>query len=159
MPKINLAITNLQSFIKPRVRKIKALTSFILEQENCAMDGGLSLVLVDDAAITALNKQYLNHGYATDVLSFNLLDGKAIKLPPRQKPLWGEIVISGQTALRQAEEHALAPHWELEHLVAHGILHLLSYDDAAPQQKKLMEERALKLLQAFNADYESKKIH
>ena len=159
MPDVTLALTNLQSCIKPKLRRLKALARFILEQEGRAASCKLSLVLVDDAAITTLNRQYLRHNYATDVLSFNLLDGQALKLPPGQKPLWGEIIISGETALRQAEENALEPHWELEHLVAHGLLHLLSYDDASPRERELMEARALKLLQAFTADYEPKKIH
>jgi probable rRNA maturation factor len=149
MPKFHLALTNLQSFIKPKARKLRALTSFVLEEEGCPPGSTISLVLVDDAAIISLNKQYLKHNYATDVLSFNLQEGEALKLPPHQTPPLGEIIISGQTALRQAEERKVIPHKELEHLLVHGILHLLKYEDADPRHKKLMEKRTLELLKKF----------
>jgi probable rRNA maturation factor len=154
-----LALSNLQTFIKPQSRKLRALAGFVLQQEGYAKSCTLSLALVDDSAITALNNQYLSHDYATDVLSFNLLDEADLKLPQHGSPLLGEIIISGETAFRQASQFKLHPHEELEHLLVHGILHLLNYEDSTPKFRNKMEERTQKLLKDFKNSYDTKKIY
>jgi probable rRNA maturation factor len=84
--------------------------------------GSLSLAVVDDPTIHALNRQYLQHDYPTDVLSF-LLD----EAPDR----WaGEVIVSADTAAARAGEFGWSPQDELTLYVVHGTLHLFGYDDA-----------------------------
>jgi probable rRNA maturation factor len=93
----------------------------------------LSLRLTDDAEIHQLNQVYRGCDRPTDVLAFAALESFNIdSLPPVQ---WqsdpvelGDIVISLETALRQAPEHYHSPKQELAWLASHGLLHLLGWD-------------------------------
>jgi probable rRNA maturation factor len=89
----------------------------------------ISIALVDDAAIHALNTEYRGKDTPTDVLSFPMEQEIALPGVPR---LLGDVVISVDTALRQAEAGGQSLDDELCHLVIHGVLHLLGYDDATP---------------------------
>jgi probable rRNA maturation factor len=86
-------------------------------------DAELSVLLCDDAFIQELNRQYRGLDRPTDVLSF------AQEPVPGGPDVLGDIVISVETARRQAREqrHSLAR--EVEWLLCHGMLHLLGYDD------------------------------
>ncbi len=81
------------------------------------------LLLTDDRRIRELNHHYLDRDRPTDVLSFP--DGDRL---PDGAVLLGEIVVSVETARRQAEEGGHGELRELEELVLHGTLHLLGYD-------------------------------
>jgi rRNA maturation RNase YbeY len=85
----------------------------------------LSLVLVSDAEMRALNGRYRGKRQATDVLSFPLHGRRA----PRAGPwLLGDVVISLDTARRQAAATGCRPIEAAERLLVHGLLHLLGYD-------------------------------
>jgi probable rRNA maturation factor len=90
----------------------------------------LSLALVDDDRISQLNQRLLNHEGPTDVISFEVDDEGA-----------GEIIISVDTAARQAAElgHSLVT--ELRYLVVHGVLHTLGYCDDDETSRKQMIKR------------------
>jgi rRNA maturation RNase YbeY len=100
-------------------------------------DHELSLTLVDDRAIRALNARYRGVRRRTDVLAFPLT-GPA--------PVLGEAIISVQTARRQARAlgHSLAE--ELDLLCCHACLHLAGYDDRDPVEARLMHAREMALL-------------
>lgn len=85
----------------------------------------VSVAIVDDDAIHELNRQFLAHDYPTDVLSFTLEDD-----PPR---LEGEVVVSVDTARRNAEEAGWTAADELLLYVIHGALHLAGYLDKSPE--------------------------
>lgn len=115
----------------------------------------LTLLVTDDDGIREMNKQYRNQNKPTDVLSFPLLEKPLVDAPEEQ--LWtpqetegqtakagtpaafvappgmvtnlGDIVISWPTVVRQAAEAGHSPAYELLYLLAHGILHLVGYDD------------------------------
>jgi probable rRNA maturation factor len=100
-------------------------------------EGSISVAIVDDATIHGLNRQFLEHDYETDVLSFVLEDS-----PPR---LEGEIVLSRDTAQRCAVEAGWTADDELLLYVVHGALHLAGYDDhdAADNAKMRAREAAI----------------
>ena len=85
-------------------------------------DVELSLVLCDDAFIHPLNRDYRGRDSATDVLAFSQREGEA---GDREDPVLGDVVISVETARRQAWERGHSLERELEILMVHGILHLL----------------------------------
>jgi probable rRNA maturation factor len=101
----------------------------------------LSLTLVGDEAIRALNRKYRGKDKPTDVLSFALHeDGGA-----QGERLLGDVVISVETARRQAEEYGAPLQRELERLLIHGILHLVGHDhhEAGERRRMRREERRL----------------
>jgi probable rRNA maturation factor len=87
----------------------------------------VSIALVDDASVHGLNKQYRGKDAPTDVLSFPMEQDIAVPGAPR---LLGDVVISMDTAQRQAKAAGRSLDEELCHLAIHGVLHLLGYDDA-----------------------------
>jgi probable rRNA maturation factor len=93
----------------------------------------VSVAVVGDEAIHALNRQYLRHDYPTDVLSF-LLERRGAELE-------GEIVVSGETAARVAGELGWPAAAELLLYVIHGALHLVGHDDAEAAQRQAMRNR------------------
>jgi probable rRNA maturation factor len=90
----------------------------------------VSIALVDDSTIHTLNRQYLQHDYATDVLSFVLEEMPDL--------LEGEVIVSGDTAAAQASEYDCTPAEELLLYVIHGILHLVGFDDQTDQARDEM---------------------
>lgn len=91
----------------------------------------LSLLLTDDLAIQELNRAWRNVNRPTNVLAFPQHPKPAPQsapLPPLPCPLLGDVVISVQTARREAEEQGLAVERHLNRLLIHGILHLLGHD-------------------------------
>jgi probable rRNA maturation factor len=93
----------------------------------------VSLAVVDDATMLPLNRRYLHHDYATDVLSF--------LLEREETALEGEVIISAETAIRQAPQFGWAADQELLLYAVHGTLHLVGYDDQADNQRPAMRER------------------
>ncbi len=81
----------------------------------------VEIALVDDARITDLNRRFLGRDGATDVIAF-----EAEEEPERRA---GQVIISVETAQRQAREIGHSLHAELCVLVAHGVLHVLGYED------------------------------
>jgi len=93
----------------------------------------LGLVVVDDARMQALNRQYLGHDWPTDVLAFGLEDGTpGFVLPPDGVRHLGDVVVSYPQAVEQAAEQGHPVDQELACLVVHGVLHLLGYNDQTP---------------------------
>jgi probable rRNA maturation factor len=117
----------------PRIRRAVRLTVRALG----VADQELSLTLVDDQTIRALNARYRGVRRRTDVLAF-LLTGPA--------PILGEAVISVETARRHARAlgHSLGE--ELDLLCCHACLHLVGWDDRDPVEARLMHAREMALL-------------
>lgn len=105
-----------------------------------------SLTFVDDATIHQLNREYRQVDRPTDVLSFALEEAGGPKPPPDAPRMLGDVVISVETALRQAEERGHADEAELGLLMAHGLLHLLGFDHDTAARKKKMWARQAELL-------------
>ena len=104
-------------------------------------DNELSILVTDDAAIRQLNQQYRDKDSATDVLSFPQFDED--DEPGFSSNLLGDVVISIETAKRQAEEHDLSLEEELILLLIHGILHLLGYDhERSSSEAEAMQEKS-----------------
>ena len=102
----------------------------------------LSVLLVSDAEMRKLNRDYRGRDRPTDVLAFAQREG------PGGAPdgLLGDVVISVDTARRQAAERRLTPGTESERLLVHGLLHLLGYDherSAAEARRMQRRERTL----------------
>ena len=86
-------------------------------------NGMLSIALVNPGQMRAINRRYLDHDYATDVLSFSY---KKTRMEGRR--FLGEIVIAPEVAAVHAARYGTAVEKEVRKLLVHGILHLLGYD-------------------------------
>jgi probable rRNA maturation factor len=116
----------------------------VLEDLGCAEQTELSLVVTDDPYIAQLNEHYLGRKGPTNVLAFPMAEGELDWLTPG---LLGDVVVSVDTAWREAEENGLEPLEHFYRLVIHGILHLLGYDHLAnEEQAQLIEALTERLL-------------
>jgi rRNA maturation RNase YbeY len=102
--------------------------------------GTVEIAVVDDAEIRRMNARYRGIGRRTDVLAFPL------EAPDAPGQLVGQIVISADTALRQARRLGVPLPLELDLLVTHGTLHLVGYDDRDPVEADLMHRRERAIL-------------
>jgi probable rRNA maturation factor len=115
-------------------------------------DCELSLTITSDRAIRALNRQYRGKDTPTDVLSFSQIEEAGRRAPDplkivnaENRPL-GDVVISIDTALRQARELGVTPALRLRTLLAHGFLHLIGYDhERSPADARRMFARQRRL--------------
>ncbi|MFH1560681.1 MAG: rRNA maturation RNase YbeY [Chloroflexota bacterium] len=106
----------------------------------------ISLVIADDETVHNLNREYRGLDETTDVLAFPLwesreneaLETDGFFLPPEETAPVGEIVISYPQAARQARDGKRPIRAEMALLIVHGVLHLLGYDHADPQQESRM---------------------
>ena len=105
----------------------------------------LGILITDDAIIQDLNRRYADEDKPTDVLSFSLREGEEFVSPDEVLRL-GEVIISLDTAKRQAEEAGRVLEAEVAHLLVHGILHLLGYDHAEPEEERAMQARERAIL-------------
>jgi probable rRNA maturation factor len=103
----------------------------------------LSLALVSDDAIAALNEAHRGKRGATDVLSYSLVEGAHAA---HRAELLGDVVIAVGVAARQARDLGHSLNEELLRLLIHGVLHLLGYDHELARDAKRMQakERALR---------------
>jgi probable rRNA maturation factor len=97
----------------------------------------LTVVLVDDREITRLNRQYFRRKRPTNVISFPMMDGTPLSL---QAKILGDIIISADTARRDAEEVGKRAGEEILFLLIHGILHLTGYDHEGAKKERLEME-------------------
>ena len=119
-------------------KKIKAITEKILEDYEIK-ESEISIIFLTDSEIQKINTQFLNHNYATDVISFNF----------EEENLEGEIYISLDTAKLQAQEYKVSLTNEVLRLSIHGIMHLLGYEDDSVDKKEKMhnlEEKYLEII-------------
>ncbi len=106
---------------------------------------------VDDARIQELNRDYRGKDKPTDVLSFPLFEhGEEFDFPVSGEEIaLGDIVISTQTAARQALEQAHSFEREIAFLATHGALHLLGYDHAEDGERRAMFSRQDAIFEAI----------
>ncbi len=130
-----------------RVRGEQIVRILGLEQDE------LSLALVDDAEIRALNAVYRKRDRPTDVLAFALTEDVSPGVPvpvattPRKGRVLGDVVISIDTAATQARDDGVEIGARLDALLVHGVLHLLGYDhERSPAEERRMQrkERAVR---------------
>ncbi len=105
---------------------ITRVARMILKELNHP-DKEISILFVDDRQIRDLNDKYLKRNRPTNVISFPMAQGKFAEITPQ---LLGDVVISVETAIKEARESGLSLEEEIAFLLIHGILHLAGYDHA-----------------------------
>ncbi len=135
---MKLVITNEQSVLEIDEAKIKK----ILRAQPELSKFRLSIVYLDDEQISVHHERYLKISGPTDVLTFPL------------GPNEGEILVSAETALREAKERGIEPEGELLHYTYHGILHLLGYDDHSDREFEEMHAKEKEFLTSLGYSWD-----
>jgi probable rRNA maturation factor len=116
----------------------------ILSALECPEETELSVSIVGDRSIRIINREYLDKDRPTNVISFSLQEGECVGGDPNAL---GDVIISADTAAREAEEGGMAFFERLSFLLMHGILHLCGYDHErsgeAEAEKMQQKERQL----------------
>ena len=108
--------------------------------------GDISYIFCSDEKILEVNRQYLQHDYYTDIITFDYTSGSKIA---------GDLFISLDTVRTNAEQFADSYEEELHRTIIHGILHLCGINDKGPGEREIMEaaeNRALDLLRELFPD-------
>ena len=115
------------------------LASYALEQMHVHPDAELAIVLVDEAAMEQLHVQWMDEPGPTDVLSFPMDELRpGTEESPTPAGLLGDVVLCPQVAETQAQAAGHSTLEELLLLTTHGILHLLGFDHAEPEEEREM---------------------
>ena len=128
------------------------LARFVLDQMRVHPQAELCIKIVDEDTIAELNQQWMGKEGPTDVLAFPMdeLRPGLIDEDPEEGVL-GDLMLAASVAERQGQAtgHGLVP--ELELLITHGVLHLLGYDHAEPDEHHAMFTRQAELLTAYGS--------
>jgi probable rRNA maturation factor len=135
---VSLDVVN-ESGIDCDEARMAHLARHVLEQLRIHPQAELSVLLVDEAAMTTLHEHWMDEAGPTDVLAFPMDELRPGRDDVEPAPgLLGDVVICPQVAVRQAEAAGHATDDEVDILLTHGILHLLGYDHAEPDEAKEM---------------------
>ena len=130
-----------------------------LEYEGCPFEAEVNLLLTTDEEIHTMNREFRQIDAPTDVLSFPMLeyqnpgDFSCFEEeedsfdPESGELLLGDIVISKDKVLRQAEEYGHSPKREFAFLIAHSMLHLFGYDHMEEDDRLVMEQKQREILE------------
>jgi probable rRNA maturation factor len=159
-------IENEQSLIEIDEKLIQAISDTIrytLENQRVSYEGEVSVLLVDNETIRGINRDTRNIDKETDVLSFPMIEyetGKTYKDLSRSHKfgaeyfdgdalVFGDVVLSVEKAMEQAEEYGHSIKREVCYLVVHSVLHLLGYDHMNEYDKIKMRAEEEKILNAL----------
>ncbi len=130
-----------------------------LDCEECPYEAEVNLLLTDDEAIHEMNREHRHIDRPTDVLSFPMIeyeipgDLSGIEEsadafdPGTGELMLGDIVISVDRVIAQAEEYGHSVRREYAFLIAHSMLHLLGYDHMDEEERKVMEDRQREIME------------
>ena len=122
----------------------------VFEKEDFPYGYEVSITLVDNTAIAALNREYRGVDAATDVLSFAMMEGEEfLDLNEDGEAVMGDIIISMEKVVDQAKEYGHSIEREFAFLVVHGTLHLLGYTHDGQQDTKRMRQREEEILEGL----------
>ena len=139
---MSIAIQNRQKQLSVDLGRVRRSLKRLLKELGCK-DSEVSLLLVDDDQIREINKNYLQRDRPTNVISFAMMEGAFGDIHPE---ILGDIILSVETAARDAIACDIDFMDEVEFLLIHGLLHLLGYNHEnvesreAEKMKKLERE-------------------
>ena len=139
---------------------VEAVVLEVLDSEGCPYESQVNVLITDNEGIRGFNKEYRNIDKETDVLSFPNLDFETPGFqeideeqeadyfdPETGELILGDIIISAEKVMEQAENYGHSPRREFAFLVAHSMLHLSGYDHMEPEEAKVMEGKQEAVLQ------------
>ena len=144
---MQVQIADQQNLLRLDKKGIRRLITNILEEELSSQVGiTISLVFVDDLKMKELNQRFLGRPNTTDVMAFPLSDD----FDPDEEQLLGEVIVSVETAIREASKRKIPPEKELLLYLVHGCLHLLGYNDIKEKDRKVMCKKERQILRHYS---------
>ncbi|MDD5166521.1 MAG: rRNA maturation RNase YbeY [Candidatus Omnitrophica bacterium] len=142
---MKIIIKNLQKKIPIIPKKVKSVALKVLSFEHIKQSGEITICFVDDKTIKGLNSKYLGRNTATDVLAFDISE--------EDDPgnIFADIIISTDTAIRNAGIYKTTKLGELYLYVIHGMLHILGYKDNNARNSSTMRKKEEYLCQYSKA--------
>jgi probable rRNA maturation factor len=140
---MSIAIQNRQKKVRLDLRRLRRSVKRLMKELHCE-DRDLGLLLLDDKQIREFNRTYLKRDRSTNVIAFSMTEGEFGAINPL---LLGDILLSVETAARDATAGGLDLMDEVEFLMIHGLLHLLGYEheNTAPEESRKMNAREREL--------------
>lgn len=114
----------------------------VIESEG-SKTGDICYVFKTDDALLAMNKQFLDHDYYTDIITFDYVSGNVVS---------GDIFISWDRVKDNASQFAVSEEMELKRVMVHGILHLIGYKDSNDSEQALMRKKEEEKLKMFHVE-------
>ena len=145
-PKVDVVVKSPRWKAQPRAASIVRKAVAAAAQAASTPSAELAIVLTDDSAIRALNRQWRGLDKPTNVLSF---PSQAPRRHNEPRHI-GDIVIAYQTTAREAKSEGKPLRDHLSHLAVHGFLHLLGYDHERERDAKAMERLEIRILAALD---------
>jgi probable rRNA maturation factor len=136
-----VSISSAQRAVRVPRKRIAALVDFVARSEGARV-AEVDLAVVSAGQMASLNRRYLAHRGATDVLSFDLSEAG-------RGGLCVQLVVCGEVAAAQAAARGLSSQRELMLYVVHGLLHQMGYDDSSVRGAAKMHARQEELLEEF----------
>ncbi|MDA8414708.1 MAG: rRNA maturation RNase YbeY [Desulfobacteraceae bacterium] len=132
-------------------RQLKKVALKILNALGCPETTELSITIVGDRSIRAINRTYLARDRPTNVISFSQREGD---FGAMATDMLGDVIISADTSVREAEEGGMQPFDRLCYLLLHGILHLCGYDHerSGEQEAARMEKKEAELFRSLKKE-------
>lgn len=119
---------------------VEANIEKLVNNENKTL-GDVNYIFCSDAYLLGINRQYLNHDYYTDVISFDYCEDNVIS---------GDIFISVDTVADNAKEYGVTFEKELARVMIHGVLHFVGYNDKSDQEVPVMRAKENQYLPLFD---------
>ena len=129
-----LEILDEQDELAIDLEKVRTLCEHILD-DGKIKSGKINVVLVNSDTIHQFNKDFLQHDYPTDTISFPIEDRR------HEGHLEGEVLVCTEVAKRRADEFGWTAEEKLLLYIVHGMLHLAGFDDVTPEQQTVMQEK------------------
>lgn len=140
---------------------IRLVVNAVMDYEQCPYEAQVDVLLTDNAAIREINREHRGIDAPTDVLSFPVIeydtpadfDGIEEQMdcfhPETGELLLGDIVLSVERVISQAQEYGHSRERELGFLIAHSMLHLFGYDHMEDAEREVMEEKQRAILEGI----------
>lgn len=148
-------------------KTINDVINAALDYEGFPYESEVNVILTDNDSIHTINKEYRNIDNPTDVLSFPMIEyenaGEFDFLdeiddafnPETGEAILGDIIISVEKVMEQADKYGHSQDRELGFLVAHSMLHLMGYDHMEPDEAAVMEKKQTEILDGLNLKREA----
>lgn len=126
-----MAISQTSIDIRFTYRNFTSLKSWLtgIIEKHKLQGGAIAIVFVSDDYLLSVNRDFLNHDYYTDVLTFDYSGCKTVN---------GDILVSIERVKDNAIKYNVEFYRELDRVILHGILHLLGYDDSSAENMQMM---------------------
>jgi len=147
---MEILIKNQQKIIKINQRKTREIIKKVLQQLKTDEQIEVSILFTTDKFIRSLNEKYRGINEPTDVLAFSLQEGIVKSPEVDENKLLGDIIISTETAQRQANVLNHSFEKEITILLIHGLLHLIGYKHEKEKNNKIMRKKENELLKTFD---------